>query len=53
MTDKHNSIFDAEMTTLLGEPLDPFLFNLEQYSVQEINDLIEQPRRTSALAYSQ
>ena len=30
------------MMTLLGEPLDPILFNLEQYSVEEINDLIEQ-----------
>ena len=42
MTEKPESIFDSEMMTLLGEPLDPILFNLEQYSVQEINDLIEQ-----------
>ena len=42
MTEKPESIFDSEMMTLLGEPLDPILFNLEQYSEQEINDLIEQ-----------
>ena len=35
MTEKPESIFDSEMMT-------PILFNLEQYSEQEINDLIEQ-----------